>query len=697
MSTRSPLAAWWAAPIAAVLALPLAPPTASAAAGAAAAVATSHATIASMILVPDAPAAPVDAADDASATAAPFAASPRPQEPADTTEEEEEERDREGLPLEPGRTLSFTTAEGSWLSLDVSPDGETIAFDLLGDLYLLPIEGGEATRLTEGMAFDAEPRFSPDGERILFVSDRSGTQNLWTISVDGTDTTQITTGGSHRYQSPEWTPDGDYVIASRVAGLLGGAHKLWMFHVDGGGGIQLVEEPENLKTVDAAFGADPRYLWLAQRTGDWDYNAMLPQYQLAVYDRATGERYSRSSRWGSGFRPTLSPDGRWLVYGTRHDDATGLRIRDLETGDERWLAYPVQHDAQESRATRGALPGMSFTPDSRALIASWDGGIWRIPVADDGSAGSQAERIPFTVDVELEIGPLVDFDYPVDDSPTFDARQIRDLAVSPDGDRLAFTALDRLYVMALPDGEPERIAPMEDATQYQPTWSPDGDWIAFGAWSLESGHLWRVRADGDGDPVRISATPALYRQPAWSPDGERIVAVRVPGELFRTDSRPFGTDLVWLPADGGGDDDDDGEATRISPTEGLGSPHFGPDADRIYLYGGDGLVSMRWDGTDRRTHLNVTGPRAPGSDNPQPASLIMISPDGERALASINRRLYTVAIPPFAEGEQPTISVANPDRAPVPVRELSEIGGEFPAWGPDGRSVHWALGNAHFV
>src|SRR3972149_3575557 len=71
-------------------------------------------------------------------------------------------RDRTNtLPLVTSRTARFTTDEGTWMSVDVSPDGRTIVFDLLGDLYTLPITGGQATRITDGMAFDAQPRFSP--------------------------------------------------------------------------------------------------------------------------------------------------------------------------------------------------------------------------------------------------------------------------------------------------------------------------------------------------------------------------------------------------------------------------------------------------------------------------------------------------------------------------------------------------------
>ena len=272
------------------------------------------------------------------------------------------DKDKSPLPLPTDRTVAIDMAEGSWISLDVSPDGQTIVFDHLGDLFTIPLTGGDATRLTSGMAFDAQPRFSPNGTRIVFTSDRSGGQNVWTMSLDGSDTTQITKGATNRSESPDWAPDGDYIVSSKGGFRGGGLPKLWLHHVDGGSGVQLIDEPENLKTLGAAFDPSGRYIWYARRTGDWTYNAQFPQYQLAIYDRETGENFTRTSRYGSGVRPTLSPDGRWLVYGTRHDFHTGLRIRDLESGDERWLAYPVQHDDQESRATLDVLPGHVLHP-----------------------------------------------------------------------------------------------------------------------------------------------------------------------------------------------------------------------------------------------------------------------------------------------------------------------------------------------
>ena len=608
---------------------------------------------------------------------------------------------REGLPLKPERKLEFTTREGSWISLDVSPDGKTIVFDLLGDLYTLPIEGGKATPLTQGMAFDAQPRFSPDGKRIVFTSDRGGGENVWILSLDLKDTIQVTKGKGNVYHSPEWTPDGKYVVVTKGTGSA--PAKLWIYHVDGGSGAQLIKGPETIRTSGAAFGPDGRYVWFARRAGTWRYNSPGADYQLAVYDRETGQITPQSFRIGGAFRPTLSPDGRWLVYGTRHVDQTGLRIRDLETGDERWLAFPVQRDEQESVASRDAYPGMSFTPDSKEVVATYGGRIWRIPV--DGSA---PREIPFEVDVKLDLGPRVAFDYPVDDSPTFTVRQIADAVPSPDGGRLAFTALDKLYVVDLNVSEPLKASDDDavstisgarrltegDRFEHMPAWSPDGRWIAYVTWSEdEGGHIYRVRADGRGKAERLTRTPALYQQPVWSPDGKRIVALRGPARAYAEAVGPWApgsaTDLVWVPANGG-------EATVIAPAN-VHTPHFTADPNRIYAYSGsDGLVSMRWDGTDRKQHVKVTGPTRPGARQPMNADVVIMAPQGDQAIAQVANDLYVVTVPQIG-GEVPTISVMSPENAAFPVRRLTDIGGQYPAWSADARKVHFSVGNAHFV
>ena len=647
------------------------------------------------------------------------------------------------LPLTAARTHTFTTSRGTWLSLDVSPDGRTIVFDLLGDLYTLPIDGGRATRITSGLAYDVQPRFSPDGRRIVFVSDRSGGDNVWLANADGTDTVQLTKGNNNLYVSPEFTPDGQYVIASRSGGL-GGTAKLWMYHVDGGSGVALSTEPATpptQKQIGAAFGKDGRYLWFAARTGDWQYNSIGPQYQLHVLDRETGRRSQMTTRFGSGFRPTLSPDGRWLVYGTRFETQTGLRLRDLDTQEERWLAFPVQHDDMESRAPLDAYPGFAFTPDSRSVVVSYGGEIWRVPV--DGSAPA---KIPFTAEVQLAMGPEVRFEYPIDTAATFTARQIRDLAPSPDGRQLAFVALDRVHVMSLPDGAPTRVS-SDSVGEFLPVWSPDGTSLAWVTWhDAQGGAIHRAtRQPRGGWRVQSLTTGrALFTDLAWSPRGDRIVAVRAAArelqEAGGSFNGPAAAEFVWVPATGG-------DVTVIMPTGGLGNPHFTRDPERIFAYG-DGLQSFRWDGTDLKVHLRVTGPLPPNAGGgasldadlvlkeaqqwiggraarplefegprdghghalgyrgdthlddeepspprPRPASLVLMAPTGDQALAMVGMDLYSVTVP-VTGATAPTVSVVSPDNAVVPVRKLNRIGGEFPAWSADGRRVHWALGNA---
>ncbi|MBS1241877.1 MAG: hypothetical protein H6R40_1304, partial [Gemmatimonadetes bacterium] len=283
------------------------------------------------------------------------------------------------LPLEAARKAEFTATQGSWISLDVSPDGQTVVFDLLGDLYTMPITGGKATPLLTGMAFDVQPRFSPDGKKVVFVSDRSGGDNVWTLSLDLKDTTALTTGNGNVFYSPAYSPDGKYIVVSR-AGSVFGAAKPQMYHVDGGAGLPLGVLGPQIKVNGLTFSPDGRYVYGAGRQGDWQYNAPMPQYQLVRYDRQTGQWGQVAMRYGSAFRPALSPDGKWLVYGTRHENRTGLRIRDQATGEERWLAYPVQRDDQEARATLDVLPGYAFTPDSKAIVVSYGGEIWRVAV-----------------------------------------------------------------------------------------------------------------------------------------------------------------------------------------------------------------------------------------------------------------------------------------------------------------------------
>jgi Tol biopolymer transport system component/imidazolonepropionase-like amidohydrolase len=608
---------------------------------------------------------------------------------------------REFLPLEAGRKIKIKSTEGSWMSLDVSPDGKTIVFDLLGDLYFLPITGGKAQPFLKGMSFESHPKFSPDGKHILFISDRSGGENAWRFSLDKKDSLQITKGNTDNVQSAEWTPDGDYIVVSKGRRNL----KLWLYHKDGGAGAQLITKPDNLKTVEPSFSKDGRYVWFSQRTGAWNYNAQLPQYQVALYDRETGEIDTRTNRYGSGFTPTLSPDERWLVYGSRYNDKTGLVLRDLKTGQEKWLAYPVQRDEQESIAPMGVLPAMSFTPDSKEVIASYGGKIYRVPVA-----GGDAVEIPFEVDTEVELGPKLDFKYPIKDDKEMIVTQIRDGKVSPDGKQLAFTALNRLYIMDLPAGKPTRVSNFL-FTEAMPAWSPDGSQLAWVSWENNGGHLYKINLKVKGaKPTRLTTATALYTEPAWSYKGNKIVFMIGASQFFQDEEGPnsFSSqeNIAWISAEGG-------PVTVIDKAKGKSNPHFVKSNDRIYLYHNQkGLVSIRWDGTDEKAHLKVTGIMTYGTTfdqhcmmvesemepqrEPSNAQVIHMAPEGDRALAQINNEIYVVTVPKIG-AEAPKISVSDPANSQFPSRKLTKIGGQFASWSDNGKTVFWSIGNAFFT
>ncbi|NNK09717.1 MAG: amidohydrolase family protein [Flavobacteriaceae bacterium] len=613
------------------------------------------------------------------------------------------------LPLEPEREIQFSTSEGTWISLDVSPDGKTIVFDLMGDIYTIPISGGKATALTTGLAYDVHPRYSPDGKSIAFITDKSGSDNIWTLNLENKEEKQISKESKHNFFSAEWTPDGEYIVGAKGRRNI----KLQIYHKEGGSGSALISEPKNLKVIDPAFGSDGKLLYFSQRRNAWNYNAQLPQYQIGTYDMEDADMEVISSRYGSAFTPTLSPDGNWLVFGSRFEAQTGLVLRNLNTGEERWLAYPVQRDEQESIAPLGVLPAMSFTPDSKKLLASYGGKIFAIDIENNS-----ATEIPFSADVKLDLGPRLKFQYPIEDTEQALVTQIRDAKPSPDGSKLAFTALNRLYVQELPDGTPRRLT-NNDFTEAQPAWSPDGEYIVFTTWKQGGGHLFKVNVDGRPRPVQLTREPGIYSTPQWSYNSNRIAFQRGTAQAYEDATGPTvrgaQEDLVWISTEGGA-------IQFIDTSKGRGLPHFTTVDNRVYLsHSSKGLLSIRWDGTDEKEHLKLKGIETYGSqdvfgkdhfdlpeekylpssesnrednDKASRPSEILISPDGKTALAQINNDIYTVTIPRY--GKTPTISVASADKAAFPAMKLTVMGGEFPAWSSDSKKVHWSLGASHF-
>jgi Tol biopolymer transport system component/imidazolonepropionase-like amidohydrolase len=604
-----------------------------------------------------------------------------------------DKKKEEKLPLKPARNVEFTTDEGTWLSLDVSPDGKTIIFDLLGDLYAIPFTGGDAKKITTGMGFNNQPRYSPDGNLIAYVSDRGGAENVWISKPDGTDAKQLSQDEQVEFATPTWTPDSQYVIAARESQFPVQTFELWMYHVKGGAGVQITKgkakpdaSPRDWNhSIGASASRDGRYLYYTTRGGFFDkvYNVSFPLSQIARRDRVTGEEDVVTDSPGSAFSPVISPDGNKLVYGTRYETETGLRIRDMNTAEEHWLKYPVQRDDQESLFTRDFLPSYTFTPDSREVVATWGGKIHRVNV-DSG----EEHEIPFTAKVARDLGPDLNLPMRVEEGPV-QLRIAQAPAESPDGKRLVFSALTHLYVMDLPSGAPKRVT-NDQNREFQPSWSPDGQWLAYVTWSEEGGHIWKTRADGSGSPQQLTRVPAYYRDPVWSPDGQRLVALRAPRIAHVEEFDEFGhqeaMDLIWLPADGG-------DANFILPARGGQHPHFGPEKDRVYVYSDAGLTSMRYDGTDRRTIVKVVGkvwfPQPPEKGEGNPAEDVRLSPDGNWALAQVSTQLYLLAVPHMG-GEPPTVDV---NKAVLPLAKLTDIGADFMGWSADSKTITWAVGS----
>jgi len=249
-------------------------------------------------------------------------------------------------PPGPTETVRIDTRTGTWMSLDVSPDGSEIAFDLLGDIYRIPLSGGEAEALTEGVPWDIQPRYSPDGRYIAFTSDRGGGDNIWVMDRDGSNPRQVTKEDFRLLNSPAWTPDGQYIAARKhfTSRRSLGAGEIWLYHVSGGEGVQMTRRPNDQKDLgEPAFSPDGRYLFYSQdvtpgNTFEYSKDSNAEIYVIQRLDRETGEIERFVTGPGGSIRPTPSPNGRYLAFIRRVRFKTALFLHEIESGAEWPLA-----------------------------------------------------------------------------------------------------------------------------------------------------------------------------------------------------------------------------------------------------------------------------------------------------------------------------------------------------------------------
>jgi Tol biopolymer transport system component len=594
--------------------------------------------------------------------------------------------------MRPAREIAFTTNEGTWMSPDLSPDGKQIAFDLLGDLYVVGANGGNARPIATGLPFDSQPVFAPDGKRIAFLSDRLGPEDIWTAAPDGSDARPVTHfTGDAILTSPRWSAEGKTIFVSRYRPEYA-AFELLAVDVATGQAKTIVPvgDDKSSSTVGAEPSRDGRWLYYASQVGSHDSSP--PAWVIRRRDLASGAEETlveppRSYRpdlvLGTFFRPLPSPDGRLLVYVTRYGADMWLRLLDLQTGDDRWLTKLAEHDQVESAAWRDFAPHYAFTPDSRALVVTDGGHLERVSVAD----GSKT-AIPFIAEVRLPLGPLNDPRIREETGPVH-ARIIQNPMMSPDGTKLAFSALGQIYTMDLAgSGTPRRLTHGAFG-EFQPSWAPDGRSIVYVRWTArDAGQIYRVASDGSSAPVQLTTTPAYYTAPVFTPDGAQILAERSSNHVRMHRYMEYGplrdAELIAMPATGGA------ERVIAKGTMG-GTPHFGPDRGEVAMLFDDGLNAVKMDGSGRRLLVQVTGPGYYFLPGRAPVDDLRLSPDGQWLLAQISQQLFLLKRP---AKDGVTIDLASPG---VSRRKLTDIGADFFQWSPDGQSFGWSIGSSWFT
>ncbi|HLU06002.1 MAG TPA: amidohydrolase family protein [Woeseiaceae bacterium] len=599
----------------------------------------------------------------------------------------EEDRDKDdrndwdvNAPPGDSRQIPIRTSSGTWMSLDVSPDGRTIAFDLLGDIYLLPIEGGDARPIDSGHSWSIQPRFSPDGSEIAYTSDAAGGDNIWIMRTDGSEKRQLTKEDFRLLNNPAWSPDGNYIAARKhfTTTRSLGTGEIWLYHRNGGAGIAVVERPneQHQKELgEPVFSPDGRYIYFSvdsTRGGTFIYaqDSNDQIFEIRRHDLEKDKTESFVTGAGGAIRPAPSPDGNYLAFVRRLEGKTALFVKDLTSGTETPLYDELDQDMQEVWAVHGVYPNMDWTPDSRSIVF-WAGGkIHRID-----RESREVTEIPFEVDDTRTV-----FDPPrpaIDVAPdSFTTRMVRNARLSPDGAQVVFESTGRLYIKSVPDGEPRPLTrDGRDHFEYFPSWSRDGKSIVYVTWS-DAGlaHIHHVRANG-GRSTRLTQKPGHYFNPRFSPDGATVVYEATEGGFLTAPEWSVDTGVFSVPVRGG-------PSRRI--TDNGSNPHFGAGADRLYvtrdLDDATALVSIDLNGEAARTHASG-----------KYVTAYEVAPDDRHLAFRENYHVYALPFPPGGKPLEISTAVNS-----VPMTKASGDGGNWPHWSGDGETLNWSLGASVF-
>jgi Tol biopolymer transport system component len=638
------------------------------------------------------------------------------------------------------RDIDFTTSEGTWTSADLSPDRTWIAFDLLGHIYRMPAAGGDATVLTQnsGVALNFQPRISPDGKTIAFITDRRGQYNLWVMNADGSNQRAVFTDLNSTALEPAWTPDGNYIVV-RKGGRGGGeggapAGGIWMYHKDGGQGVQLVGSTAGRGGAGGGGGAnaspqwpsvsgDGKYLYYQVNMPVADKEPLSGAIQLRRFEFKTGETVdvtagessgAAAGRFssGGGAAPEISPDGRWLAFarqipdgllefkGHKYGPRTALWIRDMKTGAERLVMDPIEPMVSSGSKTLGVLPRYKWASDNKSIIIMQGGKLRRLDVATRDVA-----TIPFTAKVHRTISQMARNQFRIDDGPVA-IKFFRWPTSTPDGGSIAFQAAGHIYVQDNENGAPRRVTPKSfDQLEYAPAWSPDGRTLAFVTWDdTGRGHVWKVPGAG-GAPVRLTKDAGDYVDPVWSPDGKSVVVARGEGATARQRTLTHNAwyELVRFSATPGAAGDTGVALATITRPSGAAisgesrrqmvRPSFGPEGRVFWIDekaaagggrgGGTALMSVKADGSDKQENVSF-----PAADE------IVPSPDGAYVAFQEGDNVYVSAFAWSGIGGE--VQRVEKRRGEFPVTQLTRDGGLFPRW-RDAKTLEYGSGPHYYV
>ena len=329
---------------------------------------------------------------------------------AESTDKKDEQKWQVDSPKGQFVDAKISVEQGTWMNIDISPDGKTIVFDLLGDIYTMPMSGGTATQLTSDIAWQMQPRFSPDGKHIAFTSDQGGGDNIWVMDLNGENQSAVTNETFRLLNSPAWSPDGDFLVARKhfTASRSLGAGEVWLYHKAGGKGVQLTKRENDQKDLgEPMFSPDGRYVYFSHdatpgKTFHYSKDSVAGIYKIKRYDRETGEIETIIDGMGGAIRPTPSPDGKTLAYIKRDDFQTSLYLYDLSTGEHTQVYDKLERDMQETWAIHGVYPTIAWTPDNKELVF-WAGGkIQSVDVTD-----KSVTPIAFKVETTKKIQPCL--------------------------------------------------------------------------------------------------------------------------------------------------------------------------------------------------------------------------------------------------------------------------------------------------